>query len=96
VAIAPKPRSMRPSNFSKRASVFFTYHRPIGHVESVMLEREKRFVPVVQRSVPEIVVESGRVIDWLRDRAIPANGTTVTNLEVLHADYEVWCMQKEL
>jgi hypothetical protein len=73
-----------------------TYHRPIGHVESVMLEREKRFVPVVQRSVPEIVVESGRVIDWLRDRAIPANGTTVTNLEVLHADYEVWCMQKEL
>jgi hypothetical protein len=71
-------------------------HRPIGHVENVLLEKEKRFAPLVQRRQPEIIVESGRVIDWMRKRAIPANGTTATNLEVLHADYEVWCMQTGL
>jgi hypothetical protein len=72
-----------------------TQHQSIALVENVIVEK-KRWVPVAKRRRPEIIVESGRVIDWLRDRAIPANGTTATNLEVLHADYEVWCMQKEL
>jgi hypothetical protein len=30
----------------------------------------------------------------MRDRAVPVAGSTATNLEVLHADYEVWCMQE--
>ena len=40
--------------------------------------------------------DEGRVLDWLRERAIPDEDGTATTLEALHADYEVWCIGKEL
>jgi len=40
--------------------------------------------------------EAGRVLDWMRDRAIPTENTIATTLEILHADYEVWCSDREL
>jgi hypothetical protein len=40
--------------------------------------------------------EAGRVVDWMRDRAIPTENTTATTLEVLHADYAVWCSGRKL
>jgi hypothetical protein len=46
---------------------------------------------VVQPRVRESIAERGRVIDWLRERAVPAERTTATTLEALHADYEAWC-----
>jgi hypothetical protein len=40
--------------------------------------------------------EAGRVVGWMRDRAIPTENTTATTLEVLYADYEVWCSGRAL
>jgi hypothetical protein len=40
--------------------------------------------------------EAGQVLDWMRDRAVPTENGTSTTLEVLHADYEVWCSGREL
>ena len=39
-------------------------------------------------------MDRGQVIDWLRERAVPADTTTATVLEALHADYEAWCTGK--
>jgi|KBSSwiStaDraftv2_1062776.scaffolds.fasta_scaffold100575_5 hypothetical protein len=52
--------------------------------------------PVVQRRERVRIMEHGRVIDWLRERAVPGDDTTATALEVLHADYEAWCTEMEL
>jgi hypothetical protein len=41
-------------------------------------------------------MDRGRVIDWLRERALPADTTTATTLEALHADYDAWCAQNEM
>jgi hypothetical protein len=51
---------------------------------------------VVQPTVRERIAERGRVIDWLRERAVPAERTTATTLEALHADYEAWCAEGDL
>jgi hypothetical protein len=52
--------------------------------------------PIERAEERERTAEGGRVIDWMRERAVPAEETTATTLEALHADYEVWCMSKEL
>jgi hypothetical protein len=38
----------------------------------------------------------GRVVDWMRDRAIPARQNGEIHLDALHADYERWCANKAL
>src|SRR5712671_6320074 len=45
----------------------------------------------VQRKERGSPSEAGRVLDWMRDRTIPTENGTPTTLEVLQADYEVWC-----
>jgi len=50
----------------------------------------------VQRKERGSASEAGRVLDWMRDRAVPTENGTSTTLEVLHADYEVWCSGREL
>src|SRR5262249_37574864 len=52
--------------------------------------------PLVHRKERSSARETGRVLDWMDDRAIPTENGTVTTLEVLHADYEVWCGSREL
>jgi hypothetical protein len=65
-----------------------------GHrVPSVVAMSEP---PPVQRSVRLRAMDRGRVVDWLRERAVPADTTTATVLEALHADYEAWCAQQEM
>jgi hypothetical protein len=50
----------------------------------------------VQRSVRLRAMDRGKVIDWLRERAVPADATTATMLEALQADYEAWCAAQEM
>jgi len=50
----------------------------------------------VQRKERGSPSEAGRVLDWMRDRTIPTENGTPTTLEVLQADYEVWCTGREL
>jgi hypothetical protein len=59
-------------------------------------ERSVAPPPVVQRKEQGSSSEVGRVLDWMRDRAIPTENAAGTTLEVLHADYEVWCSGREL
>lgn len=40
--------------------------------------------------------ETGRVLDWMRVRATPTEEVNPIALDTLHADYEVWCMSKQL
>jgi hypothetical protein len=60
----------------------------------ILAASEDTRAAVVQPRVPEILVELGRAVDWMRERAIPADSTTTTNLGALHADYEAWCLRK--
>jgi hypothetical protein len=53
-------------------------------------------VPAVHRGAGMKIMASGRAIDWLRERAAPAESTTAIALEALHADYEAWCVRKGL
>jgi hypothetical protein len=50
----------------------------------------------VQRTKRDSRSEAGQVLDWMPDRTIPTEDGTSTTLEVLHADYEVWCCVREL
>jgi len=52
--------------------------------------------PVVLRPTRARIMERGKVVDWLRERAVPSDHSTSTPLERLHADYEAWCSQLEL
>jgi hypothetical protein len=74
-------------------SVLLIAETTTGHREGTVLVPS---APLVRRREREQVVGRGRVIDWLRERAVPADHTTATALDVLHADYEAWCMQMEL
>jgi hypothetical protein len=42
------------------------------------------------------IVETGRVLDWLRERAVPVEEINPIAPETLHADYVLWCESKEL
>ncbi|MFZ1102534.1 MAG: hypothetical protein WAN86_06770 [Hyphomicrobiaceae bacterium] len=53
-------------------------------------------VPVVHRPRRGRIMERGKVVDWLRERAVPSDHLTSIPLEELHSDYEAWCSQMNL
>ena len=40
--------------------------------------------------------EHGRVVKWMADRTEPTGDTSAIPLDDLHADYEVWCIAKNM
>ena len=40
--------------------------------------------------------ELGRVIKWMADRTEPTGDTSAIIIDELHADYEAWCLGREL
>ena len=38
----------------------------------------------------------GRVVTWMAERTEPTSATSAIGVETLHADYEVWCLGKNL
>jgi hypothetical protein len=40
--------------------------------------------------------EHGRVVKWMADRTEPTGDTSAITLDDLHADYEVWCVGKNM
>jgi hypothetical protein len=52
--------------------------------------------PDAGRMLPASVKEVGRVGEWMAKRALPADTTTPIALDVLHADYDAWCLGEGL
>lgn len=71
------------------------HHRSIKNEKSAVVTTVSA-APVERGRVRESGADGGRVLDWMRERAIPDEGRTPTALEALHADYEVWCVGKDL
>ena len=40
--------------------------------------------------------ELGRVVKWMAERTEPTGDTAAISIETLHADYEVWCVSKNV
>jgi len=47
---------------------------------------------------PALAVEhkAGHVVEWMAARAVPAADASAIAIEVLHADYELWCAENRL
>jgi len=69
-----------------------THHRAESEIPTVSLEP----VRSAHGKSRAIVDGYGRVVDWMRDRAIPAEANNEMSLNALHADYERWCVTKAL
>ena len=66
--------------------------------------------PIIE-SVPELAVaghdqlrqatagqtepEDGHIVSWIAERAVPVSGNAAIGIEELHADYALWCAERE-
>jgi hypothetical protein len=59
-------------------------------------QRNELPAPDADRMLPASVKEVGRVVEWMAKRALPTETTVPIALDVLHADYDAWCLGKGL
>src|SRR5262249_8649993 len=72
-----------------------TTHQPRNHGDATRVAKPVTPLRIAQRE-RDSAVNTGRVLDWMRERALPTEEVNPIALEALHADYDVWCIRSEL
>jgi hypothetical protein len=73
-----------------------TTHQRQMPAEDQTIRHNELPAPDVGRISPASAAAVGAVEDWMRKRAIPCDTAIATALEMLHADYDAWCLGEGL